>query len=332
VENVALALTGNDSLEANHVKIEETCKPRRIGKIDIDTPLLVPSFSSVAFEKIREIHEKLRDYLFNASLVGAYDLFYNKIDQKRIWVSDTVFVDSGTFEKRNLPSKKKWSSSKCANVFDALAADTPVSKVVIVNYDQIETLKRQVLNAKKLFSKHPDFATCFLCKPTKPKNSIEVVDLVRKITLVEPFNILGFAEKELGNSFLQRCKNLLRIRSALNEKKLEIPIHIFGCLDPLGIISYFICGADIFDGLSWLKYGFDDNVAVYINNSAILKGDWSQSDSSVNISAFAQNLKQLTHLMHCMRRFAQEYKWDYLELGEKSLRQVKALTGTAGVQ
>src|SRR5260221_13350584 len=43
----------------------------------------------------------------------------------------------------------------------------------------------------------------------------------------------------------------------------DIPIHIFGCFDPQTIPYLFFSGADIFDGLSWMRYYFRDGHSFY---------------------------------------------------------------------
>lgn len=316
--------------------IKSMCKSRRIRKIDVETPLLVPSFSSVASEiLVKEVHEKLTDHVPMASLVSAYDLYYNSIDKEQIWVSEVVFVDSGKHEvdflkRTRSKDLRAWSPSKYLEVISSL---NPLTNVVLVNFDEKGPLKEQITKATALFEKFPDYATCFLCKPTSERmNVVDLGGLVKNITLIESFDILGLTEKELGTSLLKRCQNLLKIRVALNTKNLTTPIHIFGCLDPLSVISYFLSGADIFDGTLWLKFSFHENIAIYVNNHPFLKGSWSESDSSVKASAYVLNLNELTHLMYHMRRFTQEYTFDVFRIKEEILSEVKDLTSTAGLK
>src|SRR5690606_15759698 len=111
-------------------------------------------------------------------------------------------------------------------------------------------------------------ASCFLCKPSKTSTYIDVQTLINKVTNLENFDVIAFTEKELGGSLIKKCENVIKIRQALISKGLNKPIHIFGCLDPLAIIIFFLCGADIFDGTNWLKFTFYDNLAIYTNNYA----------------------------------------------------------------
>ena len=46
--------------------------------------------------------------------------------------------------------------------------------------------------------------------------------------------------------------------SLSGKKEVFKPIHIFGCSDPKSIILLVLSGADIFDGLGWIKHAFNE--------------------------------------------------------------------------
>ena len=166
---------------------------------------------------------------------------------------------------------------------------------MIVNYDyQEETIETQIKKAIDFFDKYKEYSCNFLFKPTKGKFSFDFDEWVKHISKYSHFDIIGFTEKELGVSILERCMNIIRIRYALIEEELDIPIHIFGCLDPLSIIIYFSCGADIFDGLSWLRYNFDNDsgVAIYINNNILCHKCW---DMPIDMLKTYTAVKTLVH-------------------------------------
>lgn len=320
------------------MNIKSICKSRRIRKIDVTTPLLIPSFSSIVFEiPISKIHEMLTYLITKASLVSAYDLNYGLIEKDNVWVSEVVFIDSGNHEVNILRDLgipvKDWSASMYSELLSSLPLNDLLSKIALVNSDETVPLKEQISEAHALFSKFPNQATCFLCKPSdKSMKGVYIPDLVKDISMIEAFDILGFTEKELGDSLLHRCKNLLKVRTALDSKKLTTPIHIFGCLDPLSILSYFLCGADIFDGTSWLRYGFHDHIAMYINNYPFFEeGRWSEPHFSVRLSTYAQNLRGLEDLRLRMRSFTQEYNFDVFVMKREILERIKDLARVAGL-
>jgi hypothetical protein len=309
----------------------------------METPLLVPSFSSIVDRKIGQIHTNLRDLIPAASLVSAYDLSYKYLNKNAIWVSDVVFVDSGNYEldkladsirrefgKTDFVSKKIWSAQMYSSLIDKIK---PLSRVVLVNFDERELFQTQISDAKSLFSNYPDYAKCFLYRPpSKSANYIDMPTLVENVTSLESFDILGVTEKELGGSLLKRCENLLLIRQELFSNQLDIPIHVFGCLDPLGILIFFLCGADIFDGTSWLKFSFHNNLALYTNNCAILSQSWSDTDLSIRESTYILNLSRLTHLMNEMKRFTQKYDFSVFGLDDNVLKEIKNIIATAKVK
>src|SRR5699024_2400896 len=142
----------------------------------------------------------------------------------------------------------------------------PISDIVLVNYDFDELLPlfKQVELANNHFYHYPFLISDFLYKPINEGELIDVEELIENIHMISNFDILGLTEKELGYSVIERCTNIYRIRLALEKANVNIPIHIFGCLDPLNILIYFLCGADIFDGLSWLRFSYSENKPMYI--------------------------------------------------------------------
>jgi hypothetical protein len=286
------------------------------------------------------VYTKLSELVTEAALFSAYDLHLKKIAQKSIWISDVVFIDSGNYEIGHIKGvlnqfqdsidgrAKDWTFQMYAKVVDSLRPPS-FRKAVLVNYDEKKALDAQVSDASAFFAKHKKFATCFLSRPSDEySNRLNIESLIKNVELIEQFDVLGVTEKELGNSLLNRCTNLLRIRRALNSRSPDLPIHVFGCLDPLGIICYFLCGADIFDGTLWLKFGFHKNAAFYINNYALIKGNWNQSDGGVQIMSSIWNLLDLKNLMDRMRRYAQNHE-DALELDPVIMKEIENLTETA---
>lgn len=325
--------------------LDKACKARCIDKINVQTPLLIPSFSSVASEEAfrPEMYAKLSDVATEASLFSAYDLHLGKISQESIWISDVVFIDSGNYEVEHINGVlgqfhdsidgriKKWTPQMHAKVVDSLKPP-PLRKGVLVNYDEKKEVNEQISSARDFFKRHKQFASCFLCKPSERASSkLDIESLIDGVRSIDEFDILGLTEKELGNSLLSRCTNILRIRNALDTIKSDRPIHVFGCLDPMGIVCYFLCGADIFDGTLWLKFGFHQNAAYYINNYALLKKNWNTTDGGVQIMAWMQNIRDLTTLMYRMRRYIQEHDEKLLEFDVVARKEMKDLTETAAV-
>jgi hypothetical protein len=185
--------------------------------------------------------------------------------------------------------------------------------VILVNYDHVARIDKQISEAKDFFKRYDFAKKDFLLKrPALKDLTINVNDLIKNVQKLESFDVLGLTEKELGRSILGRCKAIAKIRTSLNEVGMNLPIHVFGCLDPLSMLAYFLCGADIFDGLVWLKYGFHENFALYHNNFGLISKQWPQYDENLSSSMYLSNLSTLTELMIMMRRIPQN--WDLARL------------------
>ncbi len=324
------------------MNISEVCKRRRVFLVDTEVPLLVPSFSSKGFPEISEIHKYMSDHLADTSLVSAYDLYHNFLSEEIIYQSDILFIDSGGYERSidlelsEIYNKeyqpREWNYELFSNQISELV---PLTNLVLVSYDSEEKLKleTQIEEAKNFFGKFPNHASDFLCKPTpaNPKK-VNIEELCKNIHLLSGFSILGFTEKELGNSVFQRCENIYKIRQSLTNAGMQTPIHIFGCIDPLNVIAYFCSGADIFDGLSWLRFSFVRGVGNYRNSYAITSGKWSIPDNRLTALSYAENLQELTLLMNRMRQFAVSYNFNVFELPEDYTEQLKKLVSSVGIE
>lgn len=311
---------------------------RRIKNTNEKTPLIVPSFSSTLKtdpNEIGRIHQGVSEYIFKVSLVSAYDLYYDYINIENISCSNLVFIDSGKYETEILKNSRllqKWNRDLYLNLINKL---TSLNQFVITSYDKKEPTESQLISANKLFDEinHLEFAKCFLYKPlSKKSNTIFVKDIQKNIDQFSDFDIIGLADKEIGDSLVNRCKTIVKIRSILCENGIDIPLHIFGSLDPLTIISYFLCGADVFDGLAWLKYTFYNQLAFYSNNYSLLNKQWTKSYDDIEMLNAKENLNTLDTLSTRLNNFNKTKKYESLYLTSHVLQQVKSLTGTAGIE
>ena len=146
----------------------------------------------------------------------------------------------------------------------------------------------------------------FLIKPeTKDQDYIQIENVLKHIKLFKSFDLIGITEKELGNSILQRMLNIAKIRKGLNDNGIYSPIHVFGSLDPVTTILYFLAGGEIFDGLTWLKYSYFNNAAIYTSNFAVLNSELgiNTRDGQVRSIAISKNTYYLEKMKYTMRDF-----------------------------
>jgi hypothetical protein len=64
-----------------------------------------------------------------------------------------------------------------------------------------------------------------------------------------------------------------------------------------------VAGAEIFDGLSWLRYGFDNGAAVYRQDFGARRVGIHERDDFVKAKAMQSNLSYLSALRMQMRKF-----------------------------
>ncbi len=77
-------------------------------------------------------------------------------------------------------------------------------------------------------------------------------------------DIVGLTEKDIGFPWFITASYIHQLRITLDDVLGRyVPIHVFGCFDPQTIAYLFFAGADIFDGLAWMRYYFHNGHAFY---------------------------------------------------------------------
>jgi hypothetical protein len=300
--------------------------------VELQTPLFVSSFSSKGFRFIKnkgklksevvELVKLASEYLSETVLLSAYDLKYylpspKKLRQER-FLPKLVFLDSGGYETiddydfseayKHPVIVKRWTPLHHKKILDSWPKYFPA---VIISYDngneKRRTLQQQIKKATELFARHPDQLNNFLIKPNKKGEKLDVAEIVDHISLLNKFHIIGLAEKELGDSLIQRMNSIKTIRIALDKSCNKAPIHIFGNLDPLTSAMYFIAGAEIFDGLSWMRFGFFEGKAIYLQNIDALRARFHEKDYLNQRAILYENVIYMRSLQAEMRAFLSDF-------------------------
>lgn len=278
-----------------------------------ETPMLVPAFSSKFEPDIGSIIKQLPEYITGPVLISAYDVYYKDITKIKLPITfcSLLFLDSGGYEvsqDRDLADvlhddykPREWNKEKYLSVLNNWPYKRPT---VIVSYDHPQNkygTSRQIKIAKSWFKDRQNILSEILIKP-EPRNSIVSVDnIIRDIELLEDFDITGFTEKELGRSMLERMENIARIKIAMHEREINRPIHVFGSLDMLSTPLYFISGADIFDGLTWLRYGYTMGLSIYEQNFGLVTAlPLDSTDVYARLKRVVSNIDELARLRQRM--------------------------------
>lgn len=309
--------------------------------VNVETPLLVPSFSSKGFQFNKDGESEITialditsEILYESMLISAYDIYHKNIPKPGTLkgLPDVVFLDSGGYETsdehelssvfRHAVPIEAWDESKLKQVFDEWPPQIPA---IFVNFDHglvRKPLKTQITNAHDLLKKYPDHLHDIILKPeTKEQSYIQLASVMSLASELGKFHIIGFTEKELGNSILARMEMIARIRSALDDAKVSAPIHVFGSLDPISSCLYFLAGAEVFDGLTWLRYSYLGGMTVYVQNFGAVELDINERDKTVRDAGLLHNLIQLRKLQNEMNAFLLEEDFSAFTYHSELLRK-----------
>jgi hypothetical protein len=283
--------------------------------------MLMPSFSSKGFgvaadgtAEVANIYKVASEYLTETSLISAYDIHHGNLSQPENALTDLVFVDSGGYETSDLQDlsevfvqrveRREWDENMLMGVLDNWAADVPAAFVSFDSTSRRVSIAEQAADAAVLFHRYGTQLSVFLIKPeTRDQRYIPVTTICGQIDRLSSFDVIGLTEKELGNSMLARMEAIAKIRLSLDDSQNNAPIHVFGSLDPVSIALYFVAGAEIFDGLSWLRYGFHDGVAIYRQDFGARYVGIQERDDFVRAKVMQSNLSYLSSMRIQMRKF-----------------------------
>ena len=285
---------------------------RLIRGAEAHTPLLVPSFSSRGFPCVSEIFAELRGQLYGVCLVSASDLSACRIPPDVSDVANLIVVDSGRYEAEQAatvstscympPSIFQWSRSL---YHDALSAKVNCdANFIAVNYDKCGPIETQFEQANEDFALVPDATKDILIKPENQGDLVNVAKLSRYDSKLSGYDVIGVAARELGDSLIERCRAIVMLRDILNDFGLATPIHVFGAIRPAEVLAFFFCGADIFDGLGWLKSAFRDGASVHIDEAAFEEHKWNLRDEELTYYERVYNLRTLYRLQQLTQSYA----------------------------
>ncbi|MGB8842573.1 MAG: hypothetical protein WCC64_16050 [Aliidongia sp.] len=279
----------------------------------VRTPLLVPSFSSKGFPDVNKIVQYCSELIDGVMLVSAYDIHYKKL-QPPFDFPSLIFLDSGGYEaskdaelsdfgdKEHIP--KQWSEAMHAT---QLAKWQPNVPSVLISYDHPKErlpIKAQIERAKAMAPGREGLLREILLKPeTSTQTLLQMRDIIKNVRALAEFDVIGVTEKELGKSVIDRMKNIAELRRALDKVAVETPIHVFGSLDTVTTPMYFLAGADIFDGLTWLRFAFHEGQTLYKQNYGALKYGVSTKSDVLNVQCMNGNYYYMKEMELEMRRF-----------------------------
>lgn len=307
--------------------------------LKLKTPLLVPSFSSKGFNiklKNKKLVSELPKILENATqviektmLVSAFDIHHKFVAKKYLKVPEILFVDSGGYEAAYYDwlTVGQWKRSMYKDILDKWDQYIPA---IFASFDHDSVglpIEKQIKREIEFLSKYRAHQMIeILLKPEKGKRDLDVNPIIANIDGLNHFNIIGVTEKEIGRTFLERLKFVATLRGQLDRVGNNAPIHIFGCLEPVLMVLYFLAGAEIFDGLSWLRYAYINWTTMYDIEYGVLKLGIIENFDQWRLQTLRNNLSFLFDFSLHMRRFVDS--GNYEEFGENHMKKIKEIHDT----
>lgn len=280
--------------------------------------------------------ELVGPYIKDSILLSAYDLYHAHFREPERFFADKemIFIDSGGYELgpgfdltepvHLFTPKKRFSREDYIQVLSGLSEDLPFA---VANFDwgtRRKPLTQQILAGQKLFRRFHGFLKDFIVKPVGDDQYVDVDEIIRHIGKFRAFDILGITEKDLGKDLVERLRALAKLRLAMDREDLTIPIHVWGGLDPLFTPLYFFAGAEIFDGISWLRYAYIDGVATYRDSYSMLLGGIETPTDQTRTLALLHNLEFLTGLGTTFRDFVLHGAESFDMFGSRAAAMEKA--------
>ena len=325
--------------------------------IEFETPTLVPGLSSTAMGPLPYpgrggrtepticsiVHSDLLIGGWDgALLVSAYDIHHEQLTdpesfsagftQSRYAKHRFLVIDSGWYEKtantggiflEQQGPPLPWENHMYEETIDGLDSDTPAI-VVSWDHDEPGSYEQQIERSQAFFGARRHLGSTILLK-SPGEGAFHHFDRlsVETASNLRAFDIVGVTEKELGDSILDRLVELARLRKRLDEADVDRPVHVFGGLDPLYTPLLFAAGAEIFDGLGWLRYAYHDGLSMYREAGPILEEEvdkrWMQALTSVQ----GRNLDAIRHLRGELLVFLHnDGDWSKIRTGDEHLRSV----------
>ncbi len=288
--------------------------------VGISTPLVVPSFSSKAFPDslLNILLTDMSRFITDSFLISAYDLHHGSITNPNHAFAELMFLDSGGYELRKdpgaleprYPERSGFKPYEKHDYKSVLASLKPTIPTIAVSFDNPvdpKPIREQIKEAHDLFENVPNVGRELLLKPESSSEPfVDLSSILMALPEMDEFDCLGVVEEELGDSVYERMQLIARFRSGMEKQGIQKPIHIFGSLDPVVSPMYFMAGADIFDGLDWIRFSFLDDVPVHHKSRIALQYGVHTEDTHGEAMGYADNIIFLSTLANRMNQYLKD--------------------------
>jgi queuine/archaeosine tRNA-ribosyltransferase len=239
-----------------------------------ETPFFIPAISSIkANWEYFEYLDLIEMVGYPAFLLSAYDICKLEENEKETLMKrlsnfaekrNSVFLDNGNYESYWY-NDKTWTLNKLRTILDRTHPDFCFSFDVF--WDK-----------QKGFEKHYKETITSIAKTAGMQKTGSTIALIHAIPEIFPKvtrrivdylnpEIIAIPERELGFGIFERSQTISKIRVELEKTKKLIPIHILGTGNPISILIYTLCGADMYDAIDWSNSFIDPENAQLLHFS-----------------------------------------------------------------
>ena len=148
------------------------------------------------------------------------------------------------------PGNVPWSRD---DYFEIAADVDEAANGILVNYDGYEPLEQQIRRAAEDFFASAPYGKRLSVETESPARLVNMARVAKYVDELAQIRHNRHCAREVGGSLTQRCRTVMTLRDTLDDADINMPVHVFGAITPLEVLTYFFCGADVFDGLNWLR-------------------------------------------------------------------------------
>jgi queuine/archaeosine tRNA-ribosyltransferase len=264
------------------------------------TPFFYPSISSIKTNfKPEQYFEILQKCGYPAFLISSYDL-YNSEKKSQLLnevttatqANSITLLDSGHYEAY-WNHDKNWGYAEYESVVNNIEVDFCFSYDVFWN--QKESITHHIDESIKSIAISAGMLKSGETIPLLHLPTPELLEKLPEIIQTCDPKIIGLPERELGASLFERAKNVKKIRDLLDSTNRSIPLHLLGTGNPISILIYSLCGADLFDGLEWCQTVVNSKTGhlFHFAQKELLPCDceYCKSDLPYSLQTLGHNLK-----------------------------------------
>ena len=303
------------------------------------TPFFFASISSIKTNfKVEQYFEIIQKCGYPSFLISSYDVYHS--EKKSQILSDVTsatksnsisLLDSGHYEAY-WNHDPNWTYNDYESVVSNISVDFCFSFDIFWNKGKaiethIEETIRSIAISSGLLKSGETIPLLHL--PTS-----ELLDTIPEIVRTCNPKIIGIPERELGASLFERASNVKKIRELLDSTNQTVLLHLLGTGNPISILIYSVCGADLFDGLEWCQTVVNPQTGhlFHFAQKELLNCDceYCRSDVLYPLQTLGHNLRFMHFFMNSLQQSMKENTLQplmekYLE--KSSIEKIQSLGG-----